>query len=423
MINRTIAGRTESFTASVRVPGDKSLSHRALLFAGMAEGDSLVTGLGTGLDIAATKTALGNLGVAIEGDQIRSLGVSRWVSPQHPIDCENSGTLMRLLAGILSTSHVATELVGDSSLSSRPMARLEEPLRSLGGVIETTNGHAPITVGGAKTAAGANVTLATASAQLRTAFELAALAASGSSSIDSPPGFRDHTERWLHAVGRGEWESETRFRIHPGPIPPGRYDVPGDPSSAAFLWATAAISPGSQVVTQMISLNPGRIGFLQILEDMGADIEVVVTDSVGGDPVGDVKVTGRTLRGVTVEGDLIASALDELPLVAVVAAYGEGITTVRGAAELRTKESDRIEAIKQMMLSLDGGVTTVRDGFDIVGTGFLNGGSVETFHDHRVAMAAAVAATRATGEVEIVDSEVASVSWPGFYEALAALWS
>jgi len=173
----------------------------------------------------------------------------------------------------------------------------------------------------------------------------------------------------------------------------------------------------------MISLNPGRIGFLQILEDMGADIEVVVTDSVGGDPVGDVKVTGRTLRGVTVEGDLIASALDELPLVAVVAAYGEGITTVRGAAELRTKESDRIEAIKQMMLSLDGGVTTVRDGFDIVGTGFLNGGSVETFHDHRVAMAAAVAATRATGEVEIVDSEVASVSWPGFYEALAALWS
>jgi 3-phosphoshikimate 1-carboxyvinyltransferase len=423
MINRTIAGRTESFTASVRVPGDKSLSHRALLFAGMAEGDSLVTGLGTGLDIAATKTALGNLGVAIEGDQIRSLGVSRWVSPQHPIDCENSGTLMRLLAGILSTSHVATELVGDSSLSSRPMARLEEPLRSLGGVIETTNGHAPITVGGAKTAAGANVTLATASAQLRTAFELAALAASGSSSIDSPPGFRDHTERWLHAVGRGEWESETRFRIHPGPIPPGRYDVPGDPSSAAFLWATAAISPGSQVVTQMISLNPGRIGFLQILEDMGADIEVVVTDSVGGDPVGDVKVTGRTLRGVTVEGDLIASALDELPLVAVVAAYGEGITTVRGAAELRTKESDRIEAIEQMMLSLDGGVTTVRDGFDIVGTGFLNGGSVETFHDHRVAMAAAVAATRATGEVEIVDSEVASVSWPGFYEALAALWS
>ncbi|MDA2978377.1 MAG: 3-phosphoshikimate 1-carboxyvinyltransferase [Actinomycetota bacterium] len=423
MTTRTITGTTESFAASVRVPGDKSLSHRALLFAGMAQGDSLVTGLGTGLDIATTRAALANLGVAIDGDQVRSPGVSRWATPHRSIDCGNSGTSMRLLAGVLATSRVSTVLIGDSSLSRRPMTRLEAPLRSLGGVIATTSGHAPIKVGGAEVVTGAGVTIETASAQVRSAFELGALAAKGSSSIDSPPGFRDHTERWLHAIGRGDWESDTKFRIDPGPVPPAKYDVPGDPSSAAYLWAAAAISPGSQVVTTTISLNPGRIGFLQILDDMGAAVEVVVTNSVGGDPVGDVKVTGRTIRGVTIDGDLIASALDELPLVAVVAAYGEGITTVRGAEELRVKESDRIIAVEQMMLSLGGGISTVHDGFDIVGTGFLHGGSVETYHDHRIAMAAAVAATRASGEVEIVDSDVAFVSWPDFYESLAALWS
>ena len=397
MTNRTITGTTESFAASVQVPGDKSLSHRALLFAGMAEGDSLVTGLGTGLDVAATQTALRNLGVAIDGEQIRSPGVSRWTIPHRPIDCGNSGTSMRLLSGILATSHVSTVLMGDTSLSGRPMTRLEAPLRSLGGVIETTDGHAPINVGDAEVVTGADVTIETASAQVRSAFELGALAAKNSSSIDSPPGFRDHTERSLHAIGRGDWESDTKFRVDPGAVPPAKYDVPGDPSSAAYLWAAAAISPGSQVVTTAISLNPGRIGFLQILDDMGAGIEVLVKHSVGGDPVGDVKVTGREIRGVTVGGDLIASSLDELPLVAVVAAYGDGVTTVRGAEELRIKESDRIEAVEQMMLSLGGGISTVHDGFDIVGTGFLNGGSVETYHDHRIAMAAAVAATRGIG--------------------------
>lgn len=423
MINRTITGTVETFAASVKVPGDKSLSHRALLFAAMAAGDSLIAGLGAGLDVGSTASALRSLGVAIDGEQIRSPGISRWETPPHAIDCGNSGTSMRLLAGALSTSHVSAELIGDESLSSRPMARLEEPLRSLGGAIESSDGHAPLAVGGAGKLTAANVSIDIASAQVRSAFEMAALAGSAPSTIDSPPGFRDHTERWLHAIGRGDWESDTKFRVDPGAIPPARYDIPGDPSSAAFMWAAASISPGSQVVTQAISLNPGRIGFLQILDDMGAGIEVVVTDAVGGDPVGDVKVTGRSIQGVAIGGDLVASALDELPLVAVVAAFGEGLTTVRGASELRNKESDRIDAIEQMMLSLDGGISTVHDGFDIVGTGFLNGGSVETYHDHRIAMAAAVASTRASGGVEIVDSEIASVSWPDFYETLESLWS
>ena len=258
---------------------------------------------------------------------------------------------------------------------------------------------------------------------MRSAFSLAALAADGPSPIDSPPGFRAHTARWLSAIGLGEWLTETKFQINPGDIPPAKFDVPGDPSSAAFLWAAAAIAPGSLIVTPEISLNPGRLGFLQILEEMGARTEVLVTDSTGGDPVGDVKVEGAPLRGTTIRGDLVASALDELPLVAVLAAYAEGITRVMDAGELRVKETDRIDAVEQMLLALDGGVATQDDGFEIVGTGFLSGGTVDTLGDHRIAMAAAIAATRASGPVEIVNSEVAAVSWPDFYEVLEGLWS
>ena len=423
MINRTITGTQETFLATVRVPGDKSLSHRALLFAGMADGDSLVTGLGFGLDIASTAMAMRSLGVSIKGEQVRSRGVHGWRAPDEPIDCGNSGSTMRLLAGVLSTLPVEVELTGDPSLSRRDMTRLEHPLRSLGGGFTTTNGTAPLHVGGAGAVTGVDVTIGMASAQVRSAFQLAALVADGSSTIDSPGGFRDHTERWLIAVGRGDFVTETRFRVDPGPIPPARFDVPADPSSAAFLWAAAAISPGSTIVTPEVSLNPGRIGFLEILGRMGADVQAVVTDTVGGDPVGTVTVTGRPLTGISIDGDLVAAALDELPLVAVVGAYADGITSVREAGELRVKESDRIGAIEAMLVALDGGISTVEDGFDVVGTGFLNGGCVETFHDHRIAMAAAIAATRASGEVEIVDSNIAAVSWPAFYDILGALWS
>jgi 3-phosphoshikimate 1-carboxyvinyltransferase len=423
MINRTISGTTETFLATVRVPGDKSLSHRALLFAGMAEGDSLVTGLGYGLDVASTAMAMRALGVEIMGEKVRSPGVRGWRAPDRPIDCGNSGTTMRLLAGILSTLRIEVELIGDPSLSQRDMTRLAAPLEALGGRFSATDGTAPLHVGGAGAVVGTDIVIEKASAQIRSAFELAALVADGPSTIDGPGGFRDHTERWLTAVGRGEFETETRFRIDPGPVPPARFDVPADPSSAAFLWAAAAISPGSTIVTPEVSLNPGRIGFLEVLDRMGADVEAVVTDSVGGDPVGTVTVTGRSLSGISVEGSLVAASLDEIPLVAVVGAYADGITSVRDATELRVKESDRIRAIESMLTALDGGISTVSDGFDVVGTGFLNGGTVETFHDHRIAMAAAIAATRASGAVEIVDSNIAAVSWPEFYDTLGALWS
>jgi len=424
MTDLTLSGLSGPFTASVHVPGDKSLSHRALFFAAVAQGDSLITGLGPGGDIQATATALGALGVSVSGQQVRSPGIQHWTTPDKSIDCGNSGTTLRLLAGLLSTSKVEATLIGDSSLSHRPMGRLIEPLRALGGSIGTSNtATPPLTVGGIREAGSANVTIDIASAQVRSAFELAALAGNGPSTIDSPPGFRDHTERWLGAVGRGEWETDTRFRIEPGPIPPSQYEVPGDPSSAAFLWACAAIEPGATVTTPQISLNPGRLGFLQILEQMGSRVEARVTGATGGDPVGDVTVTGHRLIGTVIKGDLVASALDELPLVAVLGAYAEGITSVRDASELRAKESDRIEAVVAMIRALGGGIEPCPDGFDVVGTGFLDGGVVETSLDHRIAMAGAVAATKASQPVVIRDAEVASVSWPGFYAVLESLWS
>jgi 3-phosphoshikimate 1-carboxyvinyltransferase len=423
MADLEITAHGGSFRAECTVPGDKSLSHRALLFAAIAEGDSLVQGRGPGADVASTVDAIVALGVDVDGEKVRSPGIAAWTRPPDPIDCGNSGTTMRLLAGALATTPVTAVLAGDASLSRRPMERLVAPLRALGGRITTTGGTAPLTVGGANAPVGAEVAIDIASAQVRTAFELAALSADGSSTIDSPPGFRDHTERWLHAIGLGEWESRSKFRIHPGPVPAARYEIPGDPSSAAYLWACTAISPGSTVTTRSISLNPGRLGFLEILGSMGAGVEAEVTGSMGGDPVGDVSVTGAALSGVDVGGDLVASALDELPLVAVLGAHAEGITRVQDASELRAKESDRINSTVDLIRSLGGGAEPKSDGFDVLGTGFLEGGFVETHGDHRIAMAAAVAATQARDTVTIADAEVASVSWPGFYRALEGLWS
>ena len=423
MTDLELSGPGGSFTATVAVPGDKSLSHRALIFAAMAEGDSIVSGMGPGEDVTSTKAALRSLGVSIAGNQVRSPGISGWREPESPIDCGNSGTTMRHLAGVLSTSPIRATLTGDASLSRRPMTRLIAPLEALGGVISTApDGTAPIAVGGATSVNGTSIEIPVASAQVRTAFEYAALAADSASTIDSPAGFRDHTERWLISVGRGHWSSATAFTIEPGPLSPARYEIPGDPSSAAYLWATAAIEPGAVITTPDISLNAGRLGFLQILEQMGAIVQAEVTGSTGGDPVGTVTVQGQGLRGVSINGDLVAASLDELPLVAVVAAFAEGITSVSDAAELRAKESDRIDAVVGMLRALDGGIEPRNDGFDVVGTGFLAGGTIDTAHDHRIAMAAAVAATKAIDPVIITDAEIAAVSWPGFYATMESLW-
>ncbi|MCP4308128.1 MAG: 3-phosphoshikimate 1-carboxyvinyltransferase [bacterium] len=419
-----VEGPGRPFAAGIEVPGDKSLSHRAIILSAMATGVSVVRRPATGRDVAATVEIVKALGIEVDGSSFLSPGIDGWNSPAAALDCGNSGTTMRLLAGALSGSGVTASLVGDGFLMRRPMRRLVDPLQALGAKVGLSEeGTAPIDIQGAPQTTAANVEIPLASAQVRTAFSLAATRADGESTVTSPAGFRDHTERWLESMGLGKKESPTTFRIYPGDIPSYEYHIPGDPSSAAFLWAAAAIVPGAHVATPNVSLNPGRIGFLQVLEAMGATVSGEVTGAILGDPVGNVEVKGSPLHGTTVSGALAASALDELPLLAIVASYAEGITTVADAGELRAKESDRIATTVAMVNALGGGAQAREDGFEVLGLGWLDGGIVEADGDHRIAMAGAVAATAATGPVTISGAASVGVSWPRFFEALEALWS
>jgi 3-phosphoshikimate 1-carboxyvinyltransferase len=419
-----LQGPGEPFAAAIEVPGDKSLSHRSIILAAMAEGTSTIERLATGEDVQSSVGVVRRLGVVVDGSRFVSPGIDGWEQPAAPLDCGNSGTTMRLMAGALSGSGITATLVGDESLMRRPMGRLVAPLQALGATVELSEtGTAPVRVTGNPSPAAAEVEIPIASAQVRTAFSLGAVRAGGESIITSPPGFRDHTERWFEAMGLGKRESPTTLRVYPGAVPAFDYVIPGDPSSAAFLWAAAAIVPGAQVATANISLNPGRIGFLQVLEQMGAVVSGEVTGAILGDPVGTVAVRGNGLRGTTVGGALTAASLDELPLVAVVASYAEGITRVSDASELRTKESDRIASTVAMVNGLGGGARPEDDGFEVLGIGWLDGGTVDAGGDHRIAMAGAVAATGAAGPVTITGAGAAGVSWPRFYEALEALWS
>ncbi|OFW66745.1 MAG: 3-phosphoshikimate 1-carboxyvinyltransferase [Actinobacteria bacterium RBG_16_68_21] len=414
-------GPQRPFHADLTVPGDKSLSHRALILAAMAAGRSMIEGRGTGADIASTCRLLEQLGASVEPEAVESPGVVEWSPPSVPLDAGNSGTTIRLLTGALAARPFRSTLIGDASLMSRPMQRLVGPLGKLGARVSvSTAGTPPVIVDGTPLY-GAPVRVPMASAQVRTAVALAALQADGSTVVDSPPGFRDHTERWLTHLGLGSSLDETRFRIDPGPIPSFRVTLPGDTSSASFLWAAAALGPGSTVRVRSVSLNPGRTGFLDVLAAMGAEVEIVPTAAVLGDPVGDVTVTGNRLTGTIIEGELTVRTLDELPLVAVVAAFAAGATTVRDAAELRTKESDRIAATVGMIRALGGAAEPAASGLVVEGTG-LTGGVVAADGDHRIAMAAAVAATR-SGSVVVEGFEVAAVSWPEFEAVLEETWS
>ncbi len=424
MSDRSLTCPPGVFRATVAVPGDKSLSHRALIFAALAAGRSAVSGLGPGADVAATAAALERLGATIGDGAVDSPGVARWIPADGVLDAGNSGTTLRLLAGALAGRPFRSTLDGDDSLRRRPMRRLVGPLTALGAGVETSaDGTAPVTVWAPKPLHGAAIEIGIASAQVRSAAALAALQADGATTIDSPPGFRDHTERWLEALARGKWVDATAFRVDPGPVPAGEYRVPADPSSAAYLWAAAALRPGAAVVTPGVSLNPGRIGFLDVVRRFGADVDAEVTGDVLGDPVGVVQVRGGGLAEVDVGGSLAVRALDELPLVGILAAAGEGVTKVSDAAELRAKETDRIAATVAMIRALGGTAVATEDGFVVEGAGGLRGGRVDAAGDHRIAMAAAVAAVACRDGVLVSGAEAAAVSWPEAYEVLETLWS
>ncbi|HEX5630418.1 MAG TPA: 3-phosphoshikimate 1-carboxyvinyltransferase [Acidimicrobiia bacterium] len=419
-VARAFSGPRHGFVATAAPPGDKSLSHRALILAAMAPGRSRIAGLGTGSDVAATAWALGRFGVRVDRGLVESRGIEAWTDSGAPIDTANSGSTMRMLAGAVAGRPFVTRLTGDPSLLRRPMRRLVAPLGALGAVITTSRaGTAPLTVAGGPLV-GTAVWIPEASAQVRTAVALAALQATGTSSIDSPPGFRDHTERWLESLGLGHTLGPTTFEVRPGPVPPLELTVPADPSSAAFLWTAAALTDG-EVTTRGVSLNPGRTGLLDVLAAMGASVVAVPRGDVLGDPVGDVTVRGPVRTGIDLSAELTVRTLDELPLVALLATVAEGATTVTDAAELRFKESDRIAATATMLAALGGKIVVQPDGFT-VHHGPLHPGAFFAGADHRMAMAAAVAATVA-GTVTVVGIEAAGVSWPEFADTLETVWS
>jgi len=412
------------FDATIAPPGDKSLGHRALILAAMAKGESVVTNAPRAGDMNSTRAATAALGVEHAADRVHSPGIADWVSPGM-LDCGNSGTTMRLLTGAIAGSRTSATLIGDGSLMRRPMARLVDPLGDLGAKVSVTpSGTAPIVVTGAPLRGG-DVSLGVASAQVRTAVALAALSAVGETEINSPPGFRDHTERWLVHLGLGETITPTRFRVLPGAVAPLNVTVPGDTSSAAFMWAAAAVSPGSRIVTPNVSLNPGRTGFLEILRQMGCEVTVSSGEPVMGDPVGTVTVEAADLQGIEVGGDLAVQALDELPLLAVVAAAATGPTAVSNAAELRVKESDRIASSVALAELAGAKAGATPDGFAVepmIGA-TTHAATIDARGDHRVAMAAAIASLVRGTRIGVSGFRAADVSWPGFGDVVEGLWS
>ncbi|MCA1589247.1 MAG: 3-phosphoshikimate 1-carboxyvinyltransferase [Acidobacteria bacterium] len=422
---RALKGRIE-------LPGDKSISHRAAMLAAMAEGTSRIENFATSADCAATLGCLRDLGVEIEhsGSNLSITGVGRngFTAPKRPLDCGNSGTTMRLLTGILAGQKFASVLTGDQSLTKRPMMRVITPLQLMGAAIDSTDGRAPLKISGNGLQA-IHYRLPVASAQIKSCIMLAGLHAEGSTTVIEPLPTRDHTERMLRFFGVALDETETsdgkRISVS-GNASLAAQDlfVPSDVSSAAFFMAAASALEDSEIEIPNVGLNPTRAAVIEVLVRLGCRISIRNEHTASNEPVGTIRVRGglnppHGERSNIIDGRLIPNLIDEIPVLAVFATRLEKGLEVRDAAELRVKESDRIAAVVENLTRMGAVVTEFPDGFRIEGSR-LKGSQVNSFGDHRIAMAFAVAGLLAKGETEIVGAECAAVSFPAFYETLAS---
>src|SRR5262245_10819108 len=408
----------------VAVPGDKSISHRAVLIGAICDGETVVSGFGRSADTESTLGAMRVLGVDVVDEdvdtlRVRGVGIHGLHAPSSAIDCGNAGTLMRLVTGVLAGQDGRFELVGDESLSSRPMERIAEPLRRMGSVVETTDGHAPVVVAGRPLRA-IDYELPVASAQVKSAILLAGVQAEGATTVVEPIATRDHTERMLEHAGARVTRRPTSVTVESvDALRLTSVEIPGDISSAAPFLVGAAIVPGSSVTVHGVGLNPRRAGILDVLERMGARIAIYNRRSIGGEPAGDVEVRASDLVGATVTAEDVPSLIDELPILAVAACHARGETVVRGAEELRAKESNRIEAVVEELRRVGGHIRATQDGFRIKGVpARLRGGVVDSRGDHRLAMLGAIAGVASREGVELRGAEAAATSFPGFFEVL-----
>ncbi len=425
----------ESFTVgpggrlsgTLRVPGDKSISHRAIMLGSIAEGVTEVHGFLEGEDSLATLAAFRAMGVRIErpGEgrvTVHGVGMRGLRAPAAPLDLGNSGTSMRLLAGLLSAQSFDCELIGDASLGRRPMRRVTAPLADMGAHIETAAaGTPPLRIRGGSVLHGIDYRMPVASAQVKSALLLAGLYAAGETCVTEPAPTRDHTERMLTALG-GEVRCDgDRICVRGGVRLRGtRIDVPADISSAAFFMVGAAIAPGSDLLLPQVGINPTRIGILNILRLMGADIEVLNERVLGGEPVADLRVRGGRLRGIEIPREQVPLAIDEFPALFIAAAAAEGRTVLSGAEELRVKESDRIQVMADGLHTLGIDAQPTADGMIITGGERWGGGEIHSHSDHRIAMSFAIAALRANAKIVIHDCANVGTSFPNFVAVAGA---
>ncbi len=407
-------------TGQARVPGDKSISHRSVMLGALAEGITRVTGFLEAEDALATLAAFKQMGVVVEGpDQgqltIHGVGMHGLQAPEAPLYLGNSGTSMRLLSGLLAGQSFDSVLTGDQSLSRRPMRRVTEPLQAMGAKIETTpQGTAPLKIYGGQQLHGIDYVMPVASAQVKSSLLLAGLYAEGETWVEEPAPTRDHTERMLMGFGYQVKRQGNRVGVRGGgKLIATDLDVPADISSAAFFLVGASIAPDSELILQHVGVNPTRTGVIDILKLMGADIELLNSRQMGGEPVADLRVRSAPLKGIQVPERLVPLAIDEFPVLFIAAACAEGETTLSGAEELRVKESDRIQVMADGLVTLGIDARPKPDGIVIRG-GQIGSGCVHSHGDHRIAMAFAIAGLRARGRIEIEDCANVNTSFPGF---------
>lgn len=411
----------------VQVPGDKSISHRAVMLGALADGETEIDNFLFGEDCLSTIRIVQSLGVAVNAEKdrvmVRGGGLGALREPDDVLDAGNSGTTMRLMAGILAGCPFFSVLTGDASLRCRPMQRVMQPLSTMGARITARGGnaYAPMAIAGGGLCA-TTYRSPVASAQVKSAVLLAGLFANGTTTVIEPARSRDHTERLLGYFGARVEVEDKQVTVWGKPNLLGRkVIVPGDISSAVFLLVAGATIPGSELVVRNVGINPTRAGALDVLMKMGADLKIINERQISGEPVGDVRVRGGRLIGTTISGAIIPYLIDELPALAVAAALAEGETVVRDAAELRYKETDRITAVVKLLGGMGADIAELKDGFVIQGGRLLQGTVCDSFGDHRLAMAAAVAGLAARGITKIKAAECVNISYPTFFDTLNSI--
>ena len=410
-----------SLHGSVRVPGDKSISHRSIMLGSLAEGTTHVSGFLQGEDCLCTLKAFRAMGVAIEGPSddgkvtIHGVGLHGLQAPSHDLDMGNSGTSMRLMSGLMSGQAFDVRMTGDASLSKRPMKRVTVPLAAMGARIDATEkGTPPLLVHGGSQLQGIHYDMPMASAQVKSSLLLAGLYADGETSVTEPAPTRDHTERMLRGFGYAVKTDGNRISLQGGgTLTATDIDVPSDISSAAFFMVGASIAEGSDLTLEHVGINPTRTGIIDILRLMGANLELLNEREVGGEPVADIRIRSAPLKGIQIPEALVPLAIDEFPVLFVAAAFAQGQTVLTGAEELRVKESDRIQVMADGLIACGVDAQPTPDGI-IINPGNFSGGTIDSHGDHRIAMSFTMAALRATQPIIINDCANVNTSFPNF---------